>query len=168
MDSVDLVVEFELIRFDGSLTTTRYLALPAGLTAEEADDYMVEHIGPLAADYADWQYEVLPRAESARRAIERVNEVRRSKRGGQLMAANGAATDPGFAFALALREPGFRARVAMAGYTQGGTVVAIEPGTPWSFVESLVSDTHQEIFLARQTMEGGWEFLLYGPGQSAA
>lgn len=73
--------------------------------------------------------------------------------------------DPGFAFTLALRDKEFRAAAAAAGYCSGMTVVAIEPGADWSFAEALASGAWWDVFLARQTDLGGWEFRILRHGQ---
>lgn len=75
----DLVAEYELVRADGSLTTTRYLPIPDDIPAEEIRDWVADQIIPQAEEggYAEWVQRVMTTAESSRHATARVDEVRR-------------------------------------------------------------------------------------------
>lgn len=74
-----LVAEYELIRADGSLTTTRYLPIPDDVPDEEIRDWVADRIIPQAEEggYEEWVQRILTRSDSAQRAIARVDEVRR-------------------------------------------------------------------------------------------
>jgi hypothetical protein len=74
-----LVAEYELIRADGSLTTTRYLPIPDDVPDEEIRDWVADHIIPQAeyGGYEEWVQRILTSSDSTKRAIARVDEVRR-------------------------------------------------------------------------------------------
>ncbi|WP_433730903.1 hypothetical protein ACQP2Y_21305 [Actinoplanes sp. CA-051413] len=79
MSDDSLIAEYELIRADGSLTTTRYLSIPDDVPGEEVRDWVADRIIPRAEEggYAEWVQRVMTRAESAQNASARVDEVRR-------------------------------------------------------------------------------------------
>lgn len=52
----ELIAEYELIRPDGSLTTTRYVPIPDDVPEEQIRDWVADHIIPIAEEcsYAEW------------------------------------------------------------------------------------------------------------------
>lgn len=81
-ERTELTAEYELIRSDGSLTTTRYLPIPDDVPEGEIRDWVADRIIPQAQDQGceEWVQRVLATNDSARRAVQRADEVRRSPR----------------------------------------------------------------------------------------
>jgi hypothetical protein len=73
-----LVAEYELIRADGSLTTTRYIDIPDDLPAEQTRDWVAGRIIPrvLESGCEEWVQRILTRGESVARAQLRAEQVR--------------------------------------------------------------------------------------------
>jgi hypothetical protein len=80
----ELVAEYELIRPDGSLTTTRYLSIPDDVPDEKIRDWVADRIIPHAEEggYPEWIQRVLTTRESFRRSVVTADEVRRTSRFG--------------------------------------------------------------------------------------
>jgi hypothetical protein len=76
----ELAAEYELVRADGSLTTTRYLPIPDDIPAEEIRDWVADQIIPQAEEggYTEWVQRIMTTAESSRNAVARADEVRRN------------------------------------------------------------------------------------------
>lgn len=75
-----LVAEYELIRADGSLTTTRYLPIPDEVPDQEVRDWVADQITLVAEEggYEEWVQRILTRADSYRSFVERADEARRN------------------------------------------------------------------------------------------
>lgn len=78
----ELVAEYEFIRADGSLTTTRYLTIPDDVPAEQIRDWVADRIIPHAEEegHEEWVQRILTRRESYQRAVLTADEVRRTGR----------------------------------------------------------------------------------------
>lgn len=73
-----LTAEYELIRPDGSLTTTRYLSIPDSIPEDNIRDWVVDQIIPQAEDQGcdEWVQRILTTGDSHRRVVMRADEVR--------------------------------------------------------------------------------------------
>jgi hypothetical protein len=67
----------------------------------------------------------------------------------------------GFALTSAMRDPDIRMQMALAGWHHGMTLIALEPEATWGYAESLVDGTDRPALLAREAIDGQWEFRVY-------
>lgn len=70
---------------------------------------------------------------------------------------------PAMAFSQQMRDPGFRARLVMAGYYSGMPILVVGTGRSWGSARSMLSGPGPAL-MARQceTAAYGWELVFVG------